>query len=477
MGHGGTLTTNQPTATSPRIATVVEDSYVEEVRDGDSGLLHRSVDYLRQEENALTRLRASVEDLIAHETPRLQCGHCGVAVRLRLSTRKNWFFRHVEDDGSCRYQSQGAFSQAEFDARRYNGQKEGPLHRTMKRLILRSLHCDPAVDQSSIKEEMRWTGKHQPGTWRRPDVHAIRAGVRIAFEVQLSSTYINVMRERRRFYLEEGGLLFWILTSISESERRQFENDVLYPNNCNVFAVDEDTLALSQQNRDFVLRCGYLRPVRDGWRVLERWEERLVPFSDLTADAKEQRVFAFDYDKVRRRIQDEVRIISGVDVLKVFQDQLLPRPQRADWDARWRSLKKLLPRELMWPKDNYGHHFFDVVGLYLSAREGRPIGWRYPNLIQVAHWCADSAPYLLPYCIECFHAFDRGEVLNGKVYGAKWATKLRAVAGRDFSYQIDQYLRPLSRYREALNWLLPEVRAGLDRTFGQLPDYHASTRP
>ena len=63
-------------------------------------------------------------------------------------------------------------------------------------------------DFSDVVVEGRWTGAFS-GEWRRPDVRAVFEGIPVAFEIQLSTTYINVIAQRREFYRREGGLLFW----------------------------------------------------------------------------------------------------------------------------------------------------------------------------------------------------------------------------------------------------------------------------
>jgi hypothetical protein len=57
------------------------------------------------------------------------------------------------------------------------------------------------------------------GEWRKPDVRATYNDVNIAFEIQLSTTYLDVIVGRRQFYLEQGGLLFWIFALFDNEHR------------------------------------------------------------------------------------------------------------------------------------------------------------------------------------------------------------------------------------------------------------------
>lgn len=452
----------------PELAEVVEEGFVEEVRDGHTGDVHLSAEFLRREVRELNLLRAEQEDRLRAGDPRFRCAHCGVGVTMRRSKFGRWHFRHQEEDGSCRYQTKGVFSQDELDARRYNGQKEGPQHIRMKRLIRESLYADHAVDPASIGEEIRWKGRINPATWRKPDLQAHRNDVRFAFEVQLSSTYVNVMRERRHFYLTEGALLFWILTAITEESRRQFQDDVLYPNNCNIFAVDEETRDLSRERGEFVLRCGYIEPVREGWQVRERWHEKIVAISDLTFDLAMQRVFFFDYEGERRRVEAAVRSVGGANVLDDLKGIAARKLGHDEALERWRALKHRLPTELRWPMDLYGGQFFTVAAMYLSAREGRGVGWNY-DLIQVAHLCADRYPYFLPILEGAFRAFGRSAIFSEPRYAEKWKAAVERVRGLPLDDRAKVHLTRLRRYRPAMEWLMPEVKHEIAAVFARLP--------
>ena len=454
----------------PEVAEVVEEGFVEEIRDDATGEIYKSADFLRRELRELNRLRGEEEELLSTVQQRFRSFHCEVGMVLRLSALRRWYFRHDEEDGSCRYQTKGFLSQDDLDARRYNGQKEGPQHIRMKRLIRESLRNDSAFEPQSILEEVRWRGKVKPGSWKIPDIQATRNGLRIAFEIQLSSTYVNVMRQRRSFYLAEGGLLFWVLTRVREEDKRQFQDDVLYPNNCNVFAIDEETVALSAANSELTFRCGYLEPVQDGWTLKERWCERIVRFSELTLDPANQRVYYFDYDNARSEIERAMRTIDGKCILDEFESLLRFRAnQDGNVLDKWRILKRSLPDAFAWPLDLYGGGFFTAVDMYLSARSGRPVGWNYQSLIQSAHRCVDIRPDFLPLLEACFSAFGRSTIFTDERYAAKWSAKrAKAVVDAVVNPDTRTHLLRLRQYRPAMEWLMPEAKHGIAATLAQL---------
>lgn len=74
----------------------------------------------------------------------------------------------------------------------------------MKEWVAQCLAADPRF--TDVATEKRWSGT-LTAEWRKPDVRAIYRGIPVVFEIQLSTTYVNVIAERREFYLQEGGLL------------------------------------------------------------------------------------------------------------------------------------------------------------------------------------------------------------------------------------------------------------------------------
>lgn len=355
-------------ARPPEVAEVVDEGFVEEVRDGETGEIHRSADFLKRELRDVNRLRGEQEDLLRMGKPRFRCSYCG-----------------------------------------------------------------------------------------------------IAFEVQLSSTYVNVMRERRAFYLKEGGLLFWVLPRIREEERRQFQDDVLYPNNCNIFAIDDETVALTAGNGELTLRCGYLEPIRDGWELKERWRESLVRFSELTLDVPSQRVFYFDYDRVRAGIENDLRTINGRCILERFEELLHAKAHlQPDIRDQWSRLKHELPKDFKWPIDLYGGGFFTALDVYLSARAGKPVGWNFASLMQTAHRALDKRPDFLPFVEASFRQFGRTWMFDDRRYQEKWkAKRAKVMAEGAKSKQTQLHLARLRHYRSAMEWLMPEVKPAIAAVLAQ----------
>ena len=202
----------------------------------------------------------------------------------RTPDRTHVYYSHFAGDSdNCPYENNTSNQNiACIDAMRYNGQKEGDAHLRMKNLLVESIKADHLGFIAEPKVEKNWYGSSDPKKWRRPDVSAeyelITPPLRIAFEVQLSSTYLHVISARRQFYLEENALLFWIFKDGKNVDPRQYQDDLFYNNNSNLFIVDEETLAISKDSRKFYLRCQYLEPVIREMNIAEIWQEKIVSF-------------------------------------------------------------------------------------------------------------------------------------------------------------------------------------------------------
>jgi hypothetical protein len=158
-----------------------------------------------------------------------------------------------------------------------------------------------------IRQESRWVGA-LTGEWRRPDVSATFNGIPIAFEVQLSTTYLNVIAERRLFYPEQGGLLFWIFAVFDSEHRRMTEEDVFYNNNQNAFIVNAQTLMDSIATNEFLLECVWAEPTKNGG--ISAFHRKRVSFHDLTLDTDSQRAYFYDFDRAKKRLAEGRRALE-----------------------------------------------------------------------------------------------------------------------------------------------------------------------
>jgi competence CoiA-like predicted nuclease len=263
---------------------------ITDVIDFESGELLRAEDAIGSDYLALEQLRMRLATARAKKERLYVCAICGVSVYLVCQRRKNqklFHFRHTLEDGRCSARTRGKLTEAQIRACKYNGVKESPAHIRMKEIIAQSLACDPEF--SDIAVEKVWKSQDRK-SWRKPDVSALwRGTIRVAFEIQLSTTFLRVIAERREHYLREGGLLCWVFQRFDADAALMTQDDVFFNNNQNLFLASVQTLEASRSQKALVLDCHWTLPAVDkGGNVVDQWDGRNAHFSEFTLDRTKQ---------------------------------------------------------------------------------------------------------------------------------------------------------------------------------------------
>lgn len=433
----------------------VADPQIDEVVDLETGEYLSSSTLIGSDYGQVMQLRMSMRTDIAAGLPRYGCALCGVPVYLvRRAQTEHFFFRHQLEDGRCSAQTRGPLSEAEILARKYDGAKESRLHQRMKEWLVRSLLADPGF--SEVQAEATWKGF---GTkrWRRPDVRAKYGELAVAFEVQLSTTFIRVMAERRHFYLSEGALLIWVFGRFAEKDRRLTEDDVFYNNNRNAFVVSAETAAASVDAKQFQLDCYWCIPGNPADGALQRAR---VGFARLTLDQAQQRAFFYDFDgqvAAIRAQELEVRTARDAQLRARFDKFWLgcvdDGPQD---DATWLSLQReFKDRGVELPRYLGQFTQRQLLNALYSAREGRPVGFGFGTFIEVAHWIASSHKGYLRMFRHALEVYGRADQLKNEDHTGKWRQK---VAGYKPKLQAnDPAYVSANPYPELTSVLFPEL--------------------
>lgn len=434
----------------------VNNPEVTEVLDRSTGLYERHSDVIGDDWEKALQLRMEIQTNL-EANPRFLCSQCMTPVYLVARPEdKKLFFRHTLEDGRCSAVTRGLLSQDEIDARKYNGVKESWLHIEMKRWIVECLRADGRFTDIAVEE--RWTGEFT-GAWRKPDVRAVFNGMRVAFEIQLSTTYINVIAQRREFYRREGGLLFWVFSQFNMGARRLTQDDVFYNNNRNAFIVNTRTRDESLEQKRFLLECIWAAPTsEDDVAALQR---QVVPFDALTLDQQAQRAFYFDFDGERARLASEAeeRRESRRQLLRerfeAFYTAYLPQHQFED--QAWQDLHRDFAAEGAPLPIHPGFLPKGLLNALYSAKYGRVFGWDYSNFIQIAHHIEPGQRQHLHHFRKALKAYDRAELIRREDHSGKWAAKVTEYKARiragDPAYALD------TEHDALVEVLFPEVAA------------------
>lgn len=407
-------------------------------------------------------LRMESRASIARGEPRFICPTCHSPVYL-VSRReaRRFFFRHTLEDGRCTAHTRGTLSEEEINARKYNGVKEGLPHQRMKQIIEASLKADPRF--SGVAVEATWKGK-EPGKLRRPDVKAMLGDLKIAFEIQLSTTYLRVIAERREFYLSEGGLLFWIFKSFEEERPRLTQDDVFYNNNRNLFLASEDTLQLSREYRRLVLECRWAEPFIEDGGIATRWREKIVSIDELTIERESQRVFFFDFDLRIAELTKELEAAPDEALRRRFEQYWINQTTRSPGDEKeWKSLRSLFWNRRIslptysWDANGPG----PLLNALYSAKHGRPAGWDFSTFIEVAHWLHTKHKNTL-WAFGCaLRTYGQKKRLLSEDITGKWQRKVDVL--RPMMKAGSQVYAPDRRFDSLVSFLFPEMADQLNK--------------
>lgn len=454
-------------------ALAVDKPAIAEVMSVRTGKYWSADAFIRgRRHETVIRARNALREDMATGNRRLICPHCQVEVYLVASPLKAFFFRHRTEDGSCPAVTRHHLSEDQIRASKYAGAQESDAHKRVKKLLMRSLSADPTFDVPA--EERTWKGIIQPGRYRRPDVSAKLGELWIAFEVQLSTTFISVVAERRAFYRAEGGLLVWALARFDPHDRRLIEDDILFPNNSNILVVDEETATASEANNRFMVKCHYREPNVTGIDGQAVWAMRLVGFDELRLEADNQRAFLVDVEgqeRDRRREVEERRAAEVSAEAASLRSNFMElaacthdnHPPYEEAIQRWRDLAARFERRGI----NLPAYLSTDSGLAQSVRaleslrNGIPTGWHLTTLIQICHQLYNRhKPLLLLYGFAV-QAYGRKALIDAQDTSGKWAPKSReiklAIAANDPAYEPDLSHLPLLRF------LFPEPVALLEQ--------------
>jgi hypothetical protein len=435
---------------------VVEVPEIPVVLDLEVGSYHTLADVVGVNYDIAMHTRHRIKDAQLSGQPMYACAECCVPVTLLMHPEsRRLYFKHTLEDGRCSAVTRGVYDHDEINARKYNGAKESRLHLSMKRHLTNSLLADSRF--SNICVERRWNGPIT-GTWRKPDVQAVYSppngpSVRVAFEVQLSTTYLDVIVERRRFYIEQGGLLFWVFAEFNEAGRKLTQDDVFYNNNQNAFIVSEETATASVESGRCQLECIWAEPsALSAEPLLKR---ATIGFEALILDTEKQQAYYFDYYGRKEQLRvDELKALEPVR--KAFEEAWIAadkdgRPVGAIWQEFYRGVRAAGIRLPDYPKDP--HHI--IISALYTAKHGRVIGWGFKKFIEVAHRVAGGHPSLLPLFRIALNVYGRGAQLQQEDKTGKWKRRVeeykRAIAAKNLKYQHD------GQYDEAVAILFPEL--------------------
>ncbi|MFK0278621.1 DUF6035 family protein [Ensifer sp. NPDC090286] len=449
-------------------ANPVQNPEITELLDLASGEILDAIQWISARRyDHLIADRVSIRENLSTD-PRFSCALCPVPVYLVSSPEKRFFFRHKSEDGSCPAKTRSVLSREEIQALKYDGQRESEAHKTAKAHIVRSLAADPT--NSEIHSERQWRSTRNPSSRRQPDVQAQTVFGRVAFEVQLSTTFLDVVAERRSFYRQEGALLIWVMAGFNPDDRRLTTDDLLFSNNSNILVVDEETAQLSEQESCCYVRCHYRVPdIIDG-SLRDCWKNEIVAFRDLTVDPDSQTAWAYDYAgqadlllqrQEATRLEDEEDLRQRICSFWITRNQ--QTPETVSRAKIWQDFVfELSAKGVRAPiNDRYDRAVTGLMNGVLSAREKTPVGWDFKSLIQVVHRICDGYPEHALALGFALREYECDDLIKAQDKKGKWAKRSQAI--RQAILNGDERFVPDPETLPFLKFMFPSIGARVEK--------------
>jgi hypothetical protein len=444
------------------LAKPTEQMLLADIFDLDSGktldlqaFLSRELALVIQDRNELAgRYARNAED------PWLVCQICGGAVMLVRTKQRLFHFRHHPDEEGkrdCPISTRGVFSADQINRMKYNAAKESLAHLRLKGIIRDSLIADDRCSEPQVERVWRGMPVAERAMWRKPDVQVEHAGQRLAFEVQLSTTFLTEIVGRREFYRANEGAIIWVFQSFDPAETRTSEEDIFYLNNHNVFVVDEATLDRSREAKRMALDCWYAIPHLRGRTLINQWVKKEVFLDELTVKTDRQQVYFYDYEATR------TQLVATLDLnllRHAFYDFWLEygASETLEADVAWQELHSrmgIATPGIHLPTSFRSGRFHGAVSIILSARYGRPVGYRLQNLINVTNTAFDYyKAYLLPFGWT-LKAFEQDQLLAEQDTKRTWAKRRKVI--RESLQCMDEAYRQDLQYNRLFAFLIPEI--------------------
>lgn len=427
----------------------VEDPQIKEILDTTTGEYLPAEIVIGSDYQRTMQLRMAIK-MRLDDNPLYRCAMCFAPVYLvSQKERGRFFFRHTCEDNSCLAITRGNLNQNQIRAIKYNGAKESALHKQMKEWVAGSLRADPAFHDIDVERTFHSSITDEV---RRPDVCAIYHDLSIAFEIQLSTTFLDVIVARREFYLREGVLLFWIFARFDNENRRMTLEDVFYNNNSNAFLVTEDTYKDSAASTEFKLDCAWAMPKSNG--DLSHLTRKRISFRELTLDKARQRAYFVDIEAEQRQLKEQKEAEADrlrKDFEKWWLDPAL------DWQTRsyqWQKLAKRLRNQGIHVPPYFNELNTSLLNAIYSAKHNRSCGWRFPTLSQVAHKVMENPKHVW-WFFYSLKKYNHGEKIF--IEGNPEKIKRKIARARNERKQQPELYEPPRKDQALIEFLFPEL--------------------
>lgn len=244
------------------------DYIIKEIYDMVTGKTIIAEDFFKKDINELIEQRNIFQDYISQGKRRFLCPKCLEMIRIsgRGDERGNpCIFTHKNDSVYCARTTTG-LSKEEIERRKYGLVGQSERHKQLKQELFNCLSDSNSValGVQNVEMEKRLYSSLPFFNFRQPDVQIEYDGKKIVFEIQLSTTFLSVIKERDTFYRLNGYYIIWVFNFEDNKKYVDLNNlamkDIYFANKWNAFIFDEDARQWSRERKQLVLKCNWLEP-------------------------------------------------------------------------------------------------------------------------------------------------------------------------------------------------------------------------
>lgn len=337
----------------------INERLIKRVLDKEKGQFIYSEIFFNQNENIIWYYREQCRSAIKKlREPILVCDTCGQLIQISGGIgdfTKKTHFKHAKDSEDCPLKTDSNISVDEILRRKFNGQVEGSLHINTKNQIAFYLLKNKENNRgiTNVEVEKVHKSKLDYKKWKKPDITSIFNNKSLVFEVQLATTFLDVIIERQLFYKENKTYILWIFKEFENEEDKQkfTQKDIFYSNNRNAFVFDDYAIELSERHQNLILACHFQRPIINNLILEYKWEVQYISLNDLTFD-ENFKIYFFNVEVEEEKLKSELNILKEK---KIQEEKIESELREID------SLKKILNQrkvdienpELTRQKDKY----------------------------------------------------------------------------------------------------------------------------
>ena len=433
--------------------------------------------FLKQERRVLVQARTELQRVykLSPDNLWLVCAYCHGAVLLacRNSSTQDFYFRHFPEvenslEHRCIYKTKGALTASQINAIKYNGAKESLPHRLLKEQLRSSLMADSNISNIAVEKIQK---NEMLDLWKKPDVSAVyKQQFAMVFEAQLSTTFLNVIVDRKIFYEAQDAFLVWIFNKFNPNSSliRQTFQDIYFNNNSNAFVVDEDTTKYSGLKGIFSMDCHYVVPSLDEEKLVitEAWRVKRIGIDELVFDHKNKRVYYFDFDAEKsallKKINSLREIKSRHSVLTSIETKgNLPSRYSNELQEQIDQAKKLSIQAIGMSKSEiFSTDLF--VNFFSSELENFERLWQQNSIVDDEKYLQFNWNIIREKL--SFFGIDAPEYINHSPYKTMITAILSAKKGRVFGCKHDKIISVAHNLVETCPQFLMQFRLTLKHT-------------